>query len=181
MKIKNCRIHNRPAYNSEVHATRDMGVGELNNAYEDAELADTLVAWGCNPLEVSDQLYLNHSVLNLQGVSSSKKDELMPGEAHPQARIIIVDPRKTVAVNASEVAAGAENVLHLPIKSGTDLALANAIFTYIADQGWVDQAFIDAHTLREAAARPPLFPARGVADSTPATCRTSKTRSTPTG
>ncbi len=26
MKIKNCRIHNRPAYNSEVHATRDMGV-----------------------------------------------------------------------------------------------------------------------------------------------------------
>ena len=25
MKIKNIRIHNRPAYNSEVHATRDMG------------------------------------------------------------------------------------------------------------------------------------------------------------
>ena len=24
------RIHNRPAYNSECHATRDMGVGELN-------------------------------------------------------------------------------------------------------------------------------------------------------
>ena len=32
MKIKNCRIHNRPAYNSEVHSTRDMGVGELNYA-----------------------------------------------------------------------------------------------------------------------------------------------------
>jgi arsenite oxidase large subunit len=31
MKVKNIRIHNRPAYNSEVHATRDMGVGELNN------------------------------------------------------------------------------------------------------------------------------------------------------
>ena len=27
MKVKNMRIHNRPAYNSEVHATRDMGVG----------------------------------------------------------------------------------------------------------------------------------------------------------
>ena len=38
MKVKNIRIHNRPAYNSEVHATRDMGVGELNNCYEDAEL-----------------------------------------------------------------------------------------------------------------------------------------------
>ena len=44
MKVKNIRIHNRPAYNSEVHATRDMGVGELNNCYEDAELADTIVA-----------------------------------------------------------------------------------------------------------------------------------------
>ena len=43
MKIKNIRIHNRPAYNSEVHATRDMGVGELNNCYEDAQLADTIV------------------------------------------------------------------------------------------------------------------------------------------
>ena len=42
MKIKNIRIHNRPAYNSEVHATRDMGMGELNNSYEDAELADTI-------------------------------------------------------------------------------------------------------------------------------------------
>ena len=30
MKVKHCRIHNRPAYNSEVHSTRDMGVGELN-------------------------------------------------------------------------------------------------------------------------------------------------------
>jgi len=31
MKVKNIRIHNPAAYNSEVHATRDMGVGELNN------------------------------------------------------------------------------------------------------------------------------------------------------
>ena len=29
MKVKNIRIHNRPAYNSEVHATRDMGVSGL--------------------------------------------------------------------------------------------------------------------------------------------------------
>ena len=50
MKVKNIRIHNRPAYNSEVHATRDMGVGELNNCYEDAELADTIVAVGTNAL-----------------------------------------------------------------------------------------------------------------------------------
>src|SRR6185369_11749734 len=40
------RIHNRPAYNSECHATREMGVGELNNSYEDAQLADVIMAIG---------------------------------------------------------------------------------------------------------------------------------------
>ena len=62
MKIKNIRIHNRPAYNSEVHATRDMGVGELNNCYEDAELADTIVAVGTNALETQTNYFLNHWV-----------------------------------------------------------------------------------------------------------------------
>lgn len=167
MKVKNVRIHNRPAYNSEVHATRDMGVGELNNAYEDAALTDTLVAWGCNPLECQTNYYLNHWIPNLQGITQSRKEELMPDEAHPPARIIFVDPRRTVSVNAAEQAAGAENVLHLAIKSGTDLALANAIFTYIVDQGWHDVGFIEGSTLREAKNRPPLFPARGLADGQP--------------
>ena len=73
MKIKNIRIHNRPAYNSEVHATRDMGVGELNNCYEDAELADTIVAVGTNALETQTNYFLNHWVPNLRGTSMDKK------------------------------------------------------------------------------------------------------------
>jgi arsenite oxidase large subunit len=44
--------------------------------------------------------------------------------------------------------AGAENVLHLAIASGTDLALFNTLFTYIADQGWVDADFIAASTFQ---------------------------------
>ncbi|WP_299363477.1 arsenate reductase (azurin) large subunit [uncultured Paracoccus sp.] len=147
MKIRNIRIHNRPAYNSEVHATRDMGVGELNNAYEDAELADTIVCWGANPLECQTNYFLNHWIPNLQGQTDGKKAELMPGEEHPQARIVFIDPRRTVSVNAAEMAAGKENVLHLAPRSGTDLALAHAIFTHVADQGWVDQEFIDAFTV----------------------------------
>lgn len=146
MKVKNIRIHNRPAYNSEVHATRDMGVGELNNAYEDAELADTIVCWGANPLECQTNYFLNHWIPNLQGQTAQKKTELMPDEADEQARIVFIDPRRTVSVHAAEIAAGEENVLHLAPKSGTDLALAHAIFTEIADKGWIDQAFIDAHT-----------------------------------
>ena len=67
MKVKNIRIHNRPAYNSEVHATRDMGVGELNNCYEDAELADTIIAVGTNALETQTNYFLNHWIPNLRG------------------------------------------------------------------------------------------------------------------
>jgi arsenite oxidase large subunit len=146
MKIKNIRIHNRPAYNSEVHATRDMGVGELNNCYEDAELADTIVAVGTNALETQTNYFLNHWVPNLRGTSQAKKQAELPGEPHPPARIVIVDPRRTVTVNACETEAGKDNVLHLAINSGSDLALFNAWLTYIAEQGWADKEFLAAST-----------------------------------
>jgi arsenite oxidase large subunit len=146
MKVKNIRIHNRPAYNSEVHATRDMGVGELNNCYEDAELADTIVAVGTNALETQTNYFLNHWVPNLRGTSVDKKKAEFGTEPVEQARVVIVDPRRTVTVNACEVEAGKDRVMHLAINSGTDLALFNAWFTYINDKGWTDKAFIAAST-----------------------------------
>jgi arsenite oxidase large subunit len=147
MKIKNIRIHNRPAYNSEVHATRDMGVGELNNCYEDAELADTLFIVGANSLETQTNYFLNHWVPNLRGTSIEKKKAQLPGETHAPARIVIVDPRRTATIAACEVEAGKDNVLHLAINSGTDLALLNAILTEVAAKGWTDKAFIEASTI----------------------------------
>jgi len=146
MKVKNIRIHNRPAYNSEVHATRDMGVGELNNCYEDAELSDTIVAVGTNALETQTNYFLNHWVPNLRGSSMDKKKAELGSEPVERARIVIVDPRRTVTVNACEVEAGKENVMHLAINSGSDLALFNGWLTYIASKGWIDTAFIDAST-----------------------------------
>jgi arsenite oxidase large subunit len=139
MKVKNIRIHNRPAYNSEVHATRDMGVGELNNCYEDAELADTIFAVGTNALETQTNYFLNHWIPNLRGESLKKKKQQFPDEPHPKARIVIVDPRRTVTVNACEVEAGKDNVLHLQINSWTDLMLFNAMMTEIAAKGWIDK------------------------------------------
>ncbi len=132
MKVKNCRIHNRPAYNSEVHSTRDMGVDELNYSYSDYEVTDTIFLIGANPLETQTNLFLNH---------------MMPGMRNG-ARVLVVDPRRTVTVNACEEVAGAENVMHLAINSGTDLALFNALFTEIADKGWVDADFIAASTIQ---------------------------------
>ncbi len=146
MKVKNIRIHNRPAYNSEVHATRDMGVGELNNCYEDAELADTIVAVGTNALETQTNYFLNHWIPNLRGTSINKKKAEFGSEPVEQGRIVIVDPRRTVTMNACEVEAGKDRVMHLAINSGTDLALFNAWFTYIAEKGWTDKAFVAAST-----------------------------------
>jgi arsenite oxidase large subunit len=146
MKVKNIRIHNRPAYNSEVHGSRDMGVGELNNCYEDAQLADTIVAVGTNALETQTNYFLNHWVPNLRGTSLDKKKAEFGDEPVAQGRVVVVDPRRTVTVNACEVEAGKENVLHLALNSGTDLALFNAWFTYAAEKGWIDKAFIGAST-----------------------------------
>lgn len=146
MKVKNIRIHNRPAYNSEVHATRDMGVYELNNCYEDAELCDTIVAVGCNPLETQTNYFLNHWIPNLRGTSLDKKREQLPDEEHASGKIIIVDPRRTATIAACEAEAGKENVLHLPIEPGTDMVLFNAWLTYIAEKGWQDKDFIAAST-----------------------------------
>ena len=146
MKIKNIRIHNRPAYNSEVHATRDMGMGELNNAYEDAELADTIFCVGANSLENQTNYFLAHWVPNLRGSSLDKKRAQMPDEPHDAARIVIVDPRRTVTVNACEMEAGRENVLHLAINPGTDLVLLNALLTEVVDKGWHAQDFIARHS-----------------------------------
>jgi len=133
MKVKNCRIHNRPAYNSEVHSTRDMGVGELNYAYKDYGLTDTIFMVGANSMETQTNLYLNHMVPGLQN----------------GAKFIAVDPRRTLTISASERYAGKENVLHLAINEGTDMALLNAILTHIVDNGWVAAEFVAHSTFPE--------------------------------
>lgn len=140
------RIHNRPAYNSECHATRDMGVGELNNSYEDAQLADCIVATGCNPYETQTNYFLNHWVPNLTGGTVDKKKKWFPGETAAAAKVIIVDPRRSATVAICEQIAGKDNVLHLDIEPGSDTALFNTLFTYVVEQGWHDKDFIAKHT-----------------------------------
>ena len=61
-------------------------------------------------------------------------------------RVVIIDPRRTVTVNACEDAAGKANVLHLALESGTDLILFNALMTEIAAKGWIDRDFIGKST-----------------------------------
>jgi len=140
------RIHNRPAYNSECHATRDMGVGELNNSYEDAQLSDCIFAIGCNPYETQSNYFLNHWLPNLNGGTVDKKKKWFPGEGAAAAKVIIVDPRRSATVAIAEQIAGKDNVLHLDIEPGSDTALFNTLFTYVVEQGWHDKAFITKST-----------------------------------
>jgi arsenite oxidase large subunit len=143
IKTEMVRIHNRPAYNSECHATRDMGIGELNNSYEDAQLADTIFAIGCNSYETQTNYFLNHWLPNLKGETVTKKKKMF-GEGSA-GRFIFVDPRKTVTISVAESVAP-ERVLHLDILPGTDTALFNGLFTYVIQKGWIDSEFIASHT-----------------------------------
>lgn len=146
MKTPMVRIHNRPAYNSECHATRDMGVGELNNSYEDAEVADVIMAIGTNAYETQTNYFLAHWLPNMQGGTMEKKKKWFAGESFDKTKIIIVDPRRSPTVAICEQVAGKENVLHLDIEPGSDIALFNAFFTYVVENGWHDKEFIAKNT-----------------------------------
>jgi arsenite oxidase large subunit len=146
LQTKMVRIHNRPAYNSECHASRDMGIGELNNSYEDAEVADCIMAIGTNTYETQTNYFLAHWEPNLRGATIEKKKQWFADETPETTRIIIVDPRRTPTVAICEHITGKDNVLHLDIEPGTDIALFNGLLTYVVEQGWIDQEFVDNYT-----------------------------------
>lgn len=145
IKTPSVRIHNRPAYNSECHATREMGVGELNNSYEDAEVADVIFSIGNNPYETQTNYFLNHWLPNLSGASLDKKKQWFVDESVAAGRFIFVDPRRTTSIAVAEHIAK-DRVLHLDLNPGTDTALFNGIFTYVVEQGWIANKFIIQHT-----------------------------------
>jgi arsenite oxidase large subunit len=146
IKTQMVRIHNRPAYNSECHATRDMGIGELNNSYEDSEVADTLMFIGANAYETQTNFFLAHALPNIQGATIGKKKTWFPGETVSAARVIFVDPRRSLTIAVAEQAGKKQDILHLQINPGTDTALFNGLLTYVVDKGWHDRDFIDKHT-----------------------------------
>jgi arsenite oxidase large subunit len=139
-------IHNRPAYNSEIHAAGDAGLAALTNAYLDAQLADTIVIVGANPYETQSNYYLNHMIPNLNGTTLERKRATFGAEAVEPARMIIVDPRRTMTVATAEAAAGKDRILHLQIEPGADIALLNAIARIVLERRWHDVAFIRERT-----------------------------------
>jgi len=133
------------AYNSECHATRDMDIGELNNSYEDSEVADTIMFIGMNCYETQTNYFLNHALLNLQGETKGKRKQWFPKESIEDSRFIFVDPRRTNTQAICEQN-DKDRVLHLQIEPGTDTALFNGLLSYVVEQGWHNKKFIAEHT-----------------------------------
>jgi assimilatory nitrate reductase catalytic subunit len=58
--------------------------------------------------------------------------------ARPGLRVVVVDPRRTDTADSAS--------LHLPIKPGSDVTLFMGMLAVMDQEGWIDRAYIDAHT-----------------------------------
>ena len=90
-----------------------------SGAYEDFALADVILLLGANIAE-------NHPIL------------CRHLDANPRKTMIVADPRVTKTAMMAD--------LHLPLRPRSDLALLNGIAHLIIREGFVDRAYVDAHT-----------------------------------
>src|SRR5688572_10434633 len=89
--------------------------------YQDYPEASLIVLWGVNP--------------------SASGIHMVPYVREAQkrgARLVVVDPRTTALARAADV--------HLPVKPGTDVAVALAMHRYLFTNGHADEAFLREHT-----------------------------------
>lgn len=98
-----------------------FGVDRAANSWEDIPLADVILVTGANVAEcapiTTDYIW-------------RARDR--------GAKLIMVDPRVTPLARTCD--------LHLPVRPGGDTALMNGILHVVIARGWIDRAFIDAHT-----------------------------------
>ncbi|MCV2879773.1 molybdopterin-dependent oxidoreductase [Sedimentimonas flavescens] len=99
---------------------RAFGTDTVPGLYEDLEEADLVVLTGSN-------LAWCHPVLYQRLVAAKA--------ARPAMKFVVIDPRRTATCDIAD--------LHLPIASGGDGALFNALLAEIDRQGAVDRAYLD--------------------------------------
>jgi assimilatory nitrate reductase catalytic subunit len=120
----NMDTNSRLCMSSAVSAyKRAFGSDTVPICYDDIEATDLLIIIGANPAWAHPILY--------QRMVAAKKN-------NPNLKVVIIDPRKTASCDIAD--------LHLPIRSGSDAYLFNALLAYLANNGHCDQQFIDQHT-----------------------------------
>ncbi|OED84819.1 molybdopterin oxidoreductase family protein [Vibrio breoganii] len=108
---------------SVVGHKRAFGSDTVPVCYEDLEQAEMVVIVGSN-------LAWCHPVL-FQRLRTAKQE-------NPSLKIVVVDPRKTDTCELADT--------HLPIESGSDVALFNGLLAHLIQQDSLDHEFISSHT-----------------------------------
>src|SRR6201996_5517061 len=121
---------------------RAFGADTVPGCYEDLDQADLLVFTGSNAAWCHPVLY----------------QRMLANKQQRGARMVVIDPRRTDTVGDGD--------LFLGLKPGTDTALFCGLLVYLADNGALDQDYIDRHTSGFGVA---LARARGMAGSVAAT------------
>jgi anaerobic selenocysteine-containing dehydrogenase len=93
-------------------------------AFEDFDTAECIVLFGHNAAEQSTVLWMR--------IMAARSRERPP-------KIIAIDPRRTETAEAAD--------LHLAPRPGTNVALIDGILRLVIHNGWIDRAFIEAHTI----------------------------------
>ncbi|HEX8741804.1 MAG TPA: molybdopterin oxidoreductase family protein [Thermoleophilaceae bacterium] len=93
-------------------------------SYSDVDHADTIALYG-------------HNMAATQSVTWARILDRRAGPDPP--RLIAVDPRSTPVAREAD--------LHLPVRSGTNLALMNALIHEVIAGGWVDHDYVERNTV----------------------------------
>jgi predicted molibdopterin-dependent oxidoreductase YjgC len=99
-----------------------LGSGAMTNSIADIHLADVLLVTGSNTTEA-------HPVISLEMKKAVRKHA---------AKLILIDPRE---IELADFA-----TLHLRPRSGTDVALLNAMAHVIIEEGLAKKEFIETRT-----------------------------------
>jgi assimilatory nitrate reductase catalytic subunit len=101
---------------------RAFGEDVVPGVYEDFDEADLVVLVGSNTAWC-------HPVLH---------QRLLAARAANGTRIVVLDPRRTATAEGAD--------LHLPLATGTDVALFNGLLAYLVANDVVDRLWVEQHT-----------------------------------
>jgi assimilatory nitrate reductase catalytic subunit len=102
---------------------RAFGEDVVPGVYEDWDEADLIVLVGSNAAWCHPVLY--------QRLQAARVDR--------GTKVVVLDPRRTATAEAAD--------LHVPLASGSDVALFNGLLTYLHRVGKIDTAWVERHTV----------------------------------
>lgn len=129
LKTNNLDSNSRLCMSSAVAGYRGaFGTDGPPGSYTDIAQTECVMLWGTNTAEC-------HPV-TFGRIKARKRQAGIP--------VIVIDPRRTPTAEIADI--------YLPVRPGTDLALANAMLNVLVEENLIDEKFIRQHTKGFAAA-----------------------------